>query len=72
MNGLIMTPEHPDFGAILHSKLPPGWQDSLNSDFSGTFAVRAETGLLQPLSGEALEEYLWCGEYDELDLDDDY
>ena len=71
MNGLIMTPEHPDFGAILHSQLPPCGQDTLNSDFSGTFAVRAETGLLQPLSEEALEEYLAGGEYDELDLDYD-
>jgi hypothetical protein len=68
---LIMLPDHPNFGAILHSKLPPGWQNSIDSDFSGTFCVRADTGLLEPLSADKLDEYLDGGEYDELELDDD-
>ncbi len=66
MSGLIY-PDHPDFYPILHSRLPPGWRENLKTDFSGVFAVRSDSLLLQPLSKSEAEEYVCGGEYDELD-----
>lgn len=69
---MIITPDHPDFYPILHSTLPFGWCERIDSNFSGTFIVRAETGLLEPATTEDLQEYLWDGEYDEVVRDDNF
>lgn len=63
----IITPEHPDFYPILHSATPPGWQDSVDSDYQGCMAVRSNSLLLQPLTELEAREYLMGGEYDELE-----
>jgi hypothetical protein len=67
---LIMTPDHPDFGTILHSQLPPGWEKQFSGNVGGTFIVRAETGLLEPASEAEIDEYLYGGEYEEVVNDD--
>jgi len=62
---VIWTPDHPLFGTILHSKIPPG--ETLDGRF---YAVRDETGLLQPMTETELEDYLFGGEFDEVTADD--
>ena len=61
---MIITPEHPDFYPILHSAPPPGWRSSVDSDFKGCFAVRADSLALEPLTLAQEQEYLNGGEYD--------
>ncbi len=68
---MILTPDHPDFYQILHSSPPPGWQEKVDSDWGGCFAVRQGSLLLEPLSPTAEKDYLWGGEYDSLDLNFD-
>lgn len=63
---LIMTPNDPFFGEVLHSSYPPGWKGSVDSDFSQTFVCDASTGLLRPANYQDLEEYVLGGEYDEV------
>ena len=67
----LIYPNHPDFYQILHSQLPPGWRSSVDSEFTGAFAVRHDSLLIQALTQYELEDYLWGGEYDELDWLDD-
>lgn len=64
---LIITPEDPEFYDILHSAPPPGWRQSVDSSFGGAFGVRENSLLLQPLSPTELDDYLYGGEYDELE-----
>lgn len=61
---LIWTPDHPLFNTILHSNLPPG--ETLAGGF---YAVRANTGLLEPMSEEEIKDYLFGGEFEEVDAD---
>lgn len=63
----LIYPNHPDFYQILHSCPPPGWRENLEGNFSGAFAVRNDSLLIQPLSESELQEYLYGGEYDELE-----
>lgn len=63
----LIYPDHPDFYPILHSNLPPGWRENLGSNFSGAFGVRADSLLIQPLTQSELNDYVWGGEYDELE-----
>ena len=63
---MIMTPDHPLFYEYLHSALPPMLNNTLSSNFSGTFAVRADTLMLEPLKDTELDNYLFGGEYDEI------
>ena len=62
---LIMTPSNPQFDWILNTSPPPGWKNSVNSDFQGFFIVRADTGLMEPAWGAELDEYIEGGELDE-------
>jgi hypothetical protein len=62
---LIMTPESPMFDWILNTSPPPGWKNSVTSDFQGFFIVRADTGLMEPAWGTALDDYIEGGELDE-------
>lgn len=69
----LIYPNHPDFYQILHSKPPPGWREKVGNNFSGAFAVRNDSLLIQPLSQSELDDYLYGGEYDELEwLDNGY
>lgn len=69
---MLLLPGDPEFYEILHSTPPPGWVKSVDSDFSGCLAVREGSLLLTPLTPQEEEEYLYGGEYDELDwLEDD-
>mgnify|MGYP003608320001 CR=1 FL=1 len=63
---MLILPDHPDFYSILHSSPPPGWRDTVTSEFGGCLAVRADSLLLAPLTPEEEAEYLFGGEYDEL------
>lgn len=64
---MLMLPSDPDFYSILHSTPPPGWRDTVNSDFRGIFAVKENTLALTPLSHSEYLEYMHGGEYDELE-----
>ena len=66
----IILPGEVLFEQTVHSVLPPGWRDDLGCDFSRSFAVRAKTGLLEPMSEKELQEYLFGWEYDELEDDE--
>jgi hypothetical protein len=57
---MIITPEHPDFYSILHGTIPPGFS-------TNTLVVSADTGLLRPVTDEELTDYVYGGEYDEVD-----
>ncbi|HEY9696749.1 MAG TPA: hypothetical protein V6D10_05770 [Trichocoleus sp.] len=63
---MLILPGHPLFNATLGAALPPGWLDVANSS-GGEFAfvARSGSGLLEPVFGAALDEYLEGGEYDE-------
>lgn len=63
----LIYPNHPDFYSILHSQFPPGWRSSVDSEFTGAFAVKYDSLLIQPLTQSELNDYLWGGEYDELE-----
>lgn len=67
-----MLPGDPGFNEILATP-PPSWRQ-VASNLSGEFAfiVRANTGLLEPVSYDDLDEYIEGGEYDErLEVIDD-
>ena len=69
---MLLYPGDPGFYEILHSAPPPGWANTVNSDFSGCMAVRENSLLLTPLTPEEEKEYLYGGEYDALEwLEDD-
>jgi len=63
---LIMTPQHEMFNFILNTSPPPGWRETVDSDFEGFLIARAETGLLEVASPAQVTEYLEGGEYGEL------
>lgn len=66
MTARLILPGDPEFYETLGASLPPGWQsvrDSQNGDFG--FIVRPGSCLLEPVSGNELDEYLDGGEYDE-------
>lgn len=67
--GLILTPEDPGFYETLHGSFPPGWRDNIGVDFAQSFVVKADTLCLTPVTQQELDEYLWGGEYDELEDD---
>lgn len=67
MESPLILPGSIEFDLAL-GVLPPNWQQERSST-SEPFAlvVRADgPGFLEPLSGEALEEYLEGGEWDEV------
>lgn len=65
--GRLLLPGDPGFYEILHSRLPPGWVERTGVDFAHAFAVRAGNYCLEPMSEAELSEYLYGGEYDELE-----
>ena len=64
---MLLLPNDPGFYEILHSTPPPGWRSAVNSDFKGCLAVREGSLLLTPLTPEEEIDYLYGGEYDELE-----
>lgn len=61
---MLIYPGHPDFEAWL-SVPPPHWQDS--NPIDETALVKdAATGLLRTADRKAVFEYLYGGEYDEI------
>jgi len=69
MSSLIL-PGTPLFESTLHSTLPPGWDQNVSCDFANAFAVRHESGLLEAMTVQELNDYLYGGEYDELEDDE--
>jgi hypothetical protein len=67
MSDRLLLPGDAGFWSTLHGSLPPGWRDSVDSDFNGYFGVRADSLLLEPLSPGEVDDYLAGGEYDELE-----
>ena len=63
---LIMTPDWPWFNEILQETPPPGWRQSVDSDFSRAFIVDSATGIMRPATDAELDEYIEGGEYDEM------
>lgn len=66
MTSPLILPGDPEFDSTLGATLPPGWQSvqaATNGDFG--FIVRPGGVLLEPVTGEELDEYLEGGEYDE-------
>ncbi len=47
---LILTPDHPDFYLILHSKLPPG-------STALAYAPDSDTGILTPMTESQETDY---------------
>lgn len=64
---LIITPDHPEFYPTLHSTLPPGWRSQVDSDYGGCMAARSGSLLLTPLTEAEATEYIYGGEFDELE-----
>lgn len=56
---LIWTPEHPHFWDVLHGTLPPVGDANITD-----FAVRAETGVLEPMDANQLQQYFLSGEWE--------
>lgn len=67
---LIMLPTDPGFYHWLG--LPPNWED-VASRTNGEFAVvnRIDTGVLEAVPWQEAEDYIWGGELDELEGEED-
>jgi hypothetical protein len=69
---MIITPDHPQFWETLHSSqnFCPNW----NQGFSGYFGIRNDSLLLEPIPENEVQEYLYGGEYEEVDnyMDQNY
>ena len=64
-HSLILTPESPGFTETLQVLMPQFWQQHLSQHGgSVVWAVRAGSGLMEPLSHAEADEYLYGGEYD--------
>lgn len=68
---LIMTPESPFFYEILQTSTPPGWRESVCSEFSQTFVCDSQTGIMRPSTEQELWDYAEGGEYDEIASQDE-
>lgn len=69
----IILPGDPGFYETL-GNLPPNWgQVAANTSGDFSLIARAGTGILEAVSTQEVEEYLWGGEYDErlLEMGDD-
>lgn len=64
---LIMTPDHPDFYSILQSRLPPDVNSRRAANFHTYYAAREDSGILEPMDRDQVEEYLYGGEYDRVE-----
>ncbi|MEH2198638.1 hypothetical protein [Nostoc sp.] len=63
---LIILPGDPEFDWTLQTSIPPHWRQVAQQDPGGfAFCARAGSGVLEPMTDEDLEEYLYGGEYDE-------
>lgn len=60
----LILPGDPLFQATLDGAAPPDWR-AVAAQYGGDFAfvARADTGLMEPVSLPALDEYLEGGEY---------
>ena len=66
-SNLIVTPDDQEFWDTLATARPPGWRGEVTSDFTGHFACRVGSWLLEPLEGRELEEFIEGGEMEEPD-----
>lgn len=69
--GLIL-PGHPLFYDFLYSQLPPGWQDLRATSPGFAFVARAGSRVLEAIPESEIEEYVYGGELDEVDDDNDF
>ncbi|NJO76156.1 MAG: hypothetical protein HC833_21830 [Leptolyngbyaceae cyanobacterium RM1_406_9] len=70
----IILPGDPEFDLTLGLNLPPNWGQVAHQTWGQTACIaRAESGLLEAVSGEELIEYLEGGEYDQrlAEIDED-
>ncbi|HEY9663805.1 MAG TPA: hypothetical protein V6C65_35605 [Allocoleopsis sp.] len=64
MSDILFLPGDPGFQETLENPDLFNWVHFANQKGQATFVVRAETGLLDCVNDEELEEYLNGGEYD--------
>ncbi len=63
---MLILPGDPEFDVTLSMMLPPNSEAaSHQAGCQVIFAAEAGSGILRPLAGKELEEYLYGGEYDE-------
>lgn len=62
----ILTPEDPEFYRIL-SNPPPFYQQIAKETGNTSLICEYDTGVLKQVSDEELEEYIWGGEFDEVE-----
>lgn len=63
---VLILPGNPEFDYCLGTILPPNWQQSPSNESSGcAFVARAGSGILQPVTEQELDDYLYGGEYEE-------
>jgi hypothetical protein len=62
----IILPGDPEFDLTLGVNLPPNWGQVAHQTWGQTACIaRADSGLLEAVSGNELIEYLEGGEYDQ-------
>ena len=64
MDGFIITSNHPEFWAILHSSPPPNWRDNIKGDIA--YLVPDNNGILQAINADELDDH-----DDESELEED-
>ncbi|AFY43666.1 hypothetical protein [Nostoc sp. PCC 7107] len=67
--GLIL-PGHPFFEDYLYSSFPPGWRDFAYHNHDFAFVARAGSKVLEAVSAAEMEEYVYGGELDEVQDED--
>lgn len=66
-NSPILTPDSPYFTETLNALIPQFWGQKLeHCGGHVVWAVRAGSGLMEPLSHAEADEYLYGGEYDQV------
>jgi hypothetical protein len=67
----LILPSNPLFWEMLHCCVPPGWQDYNRVEGERALVVDSNNGLLRPANRKELFEYIYGGEYDLVEPDDD-
>lgn len=63
---MLIYPGDPEFDYYLGATLPPDWQQSpLVESGSHAFVARSGSGLLEPVTQQELDDYMYGGEYEE-------
>lgn len=62
----LILPGDPEFDFCLGAILPPNWKQAPTVESGGhAFVARAGSGILQPVTEQELDDYLYGGEYEE-------